>query len=90
MDAWVILNDARRMPFVAWQFPSEHVLQRQALLRRVAPLTQAIIRQRNHAQGYPIGNTCLIARDEQCLLRLRQIRQIRDILRPPSRFFIFL
>ena len=65
MDAVMILDDAQRMPFVAWQPPSERVLQLQAVMRRVDQLTQAIIREhsRAHAQGYPINSTGLIARD---------------------------
>ena len=65
LDAVMILDYAQRMPFVAWQPPSERVLQRQAVMRRVNPLTQAIIREhsRAHAQGYPINSTGLIARD---------------------------
>ena len=65
LDAVMILDDAQRMPFVAWKPPSERVLQLQAVMRRVNPLTQAIIREhsRAHAQGYHIGSTGLIARD---------------------------
>ena len=42
------------MPFVAWP-PSEPVLQRQAVMRWIDPLTQAIIREqsRSHVQDYP-------------------------------------
>ncbi len=71
MDALLILDDAQRMPFVAWQPPSEHVLQLQALTRRMEQLKQAIIRERNrsHAQGYPIRSTHLIARDIQGHIR---------------------
>ena len=49
----------------------ERVLQLQALTRRSDPLKQAIIRERNrsHAQGYPIRNTRLIARDIQVHIR---------------------
>ena len=62
---------AQRMPFVAWPPPCERVLQLQALTRRSDPLKQAIIRERNrsHAQGYPIRNTHLIARDIQVHIR---------------------
>ena len=65
LDAVMILDYAQRMPFVAWQPPSERVLQLQAVMRRVDQLTQAIIREhsRAHAQGYHIGSTGLIARD---------------------------
>ena len=65
MDAVMILDDAQRMPFVAWKSPSERVLQRQAVMRRMDQLTQAITGEHNraHAQGYHIGNTGLSARD---------------------------
>ena len=65
LDAVMILDDAQRMPFVAWQPPSECVLQRQAVSRRLDQLTQAITGEHNraHAQGYHINSTGLIARD---------------------------
>ena len=65
LDAVMILDYAQRMPFVAWKPPSERILQRQAVMRRVDPLKQAIIREqsRSHAQDYPIESTRLIARD---------------------------
>ena len=67
MDALMILDYAQRMPFVAWQPPSERVLQLQAVMRRIGQLKQAIIRERNraHAQDYHIESTRLIARDIQ-------------------------
>ena len=82
MDAVMILDDAQRMPFVAWQPPSERVLQRQAVMRRVDQLTQAIIREhsRAHAQGYHINSTGLIARDMAVHIRhlKRRIPYLED------------
>ena len=82
LDAVMILDDAQRMPFVAWKPPSERILQRQAVMRRVNPLTQAIIREhsRAHAQGYPIHSTGLIARDMAVPIRhlKRRIPYLED------------
>ena len=82
LDAVMILDDAQRMPFVAWKPPSERVLQLQAVMRRVNQLTQAIIREhsRAHAQGYPINSTGLIARDMAVHIRhlKRRIPYLED------------
>jgi transposase len=48
IDAGVILEYLRRMPFKAWQPPSDEVLEIQALSRRLLQLTVERTRERNH------------------------------------------
>jgi transposase len=48
IDAEVILEYLQRMPFKAWQPPSEEVLEIQALSRRLLQLTVERTRERNH------------------------------------------
>lgn len=71
IDAQLILDYSQRMPFVAWQPPSEEVLQLQAITRRIAQLKVAITREANrlHAVGYRASTTDLIDRDIQVHIR---------------------
>ena len=59
------------MPFVAWQPPSEEVLQLQAITRRISHLKIETTREKNrlHAEGYRTGLTDLVAHDIELHIR---------------------
>jgi len=53
VDAVVLLEFVRRMPFEAWQPPAQEILDLRALMRRIGALTVAQTQERNrrHAAG---------------------------------------
>jgi len=71
IDAQLILDFAQRMSFVAWQPPSDEVLQLQAITRRITQLKVEITRERNrlHADQYRANATHLIEQDIQVHIR---------------------
>ena len=71
IDAQLILDYGQRMPFISWQPPSENMLQRQAITRRITQLKSESQREKNrlHAESYRATPTDLIERDIQVHIR---------------------
>jgi len=65
VDAGVLLEFARRMPFEAWQPLAQEILDLRAIVRRVGALTLTRTRERNrlHAAGRTAELTSAIAWD---------------------------
>jgi len=65
VDAGVLLEFARRMPFEAWQPPAAEILDLRAIVRRIGALTVARTQERNrlHAAGRTAELTSAIAWD---------------------------
>ena len=79
VDAQLILDYGRRMPFARWQPPSDEVLQLQAITRRISQLKVELNREANRldAEDYKVATTDFIERDIQVNLRHLNRRMVR-------------
>jgi len=79
-DAWIILEYAERMPFVAWRAPRAEVLELRAISRRIAVLTVERTRERCrlHAAQATQRTAPLISHDIEVNIRHleRRIEQL--------------
>jgi transposase len=77
LDAEVILEFARRMPFVAWEPPIRQRLDLRALTRRMAGLKLALQQERNrlHCVSLSVEITALVRKDIQ-----RHLKQLEGHL----------
>jgi transposase len=78
VDAQLILDYGQRMRFVAWQPPTDEVLQLQAITRRISQLKIERTREANrlHAEAYHVGTTALVERDIQVHIRHLERRMV--------------
>jgi transposase len=71
VDAGVLLEYARRMPFEPWQPPAPEILDLRAVVRRIGALTVTRVQERNrlHAAGHCAELTGAIAWDIEAHLQ---------------------
>jgi transposase len=82
IDAWVLLEFVRRMPFVSWQPPREAALTLRAFARRIAALVKIRSQEKNrlHATEHCRELPAAIRNDIEVNLRHldRRIRQLEE------------
>lgn len=85
LDAKVLLELVRRMPFVAWQPPRRPALELRALARRIAALTKMRSQEKNrlHATNHCAELPDAISRDIEVNLRHLE-RRIERLTKWPS------
>lgn len=82
IDAQVLLEFVKRMPFQAWQPPSANRLQLRALARRIGALTQTKAQEKNrlHSTEFGLHLHQAIRRDLEAHIRYleRQIQKLEE------------
>ncbi len=79
VDAGVLLEYARRMPFVRWQAPRRALSELRALGRRMEDLTGASRDEKNRAHAEGIGRGSSVVRDDIAVNLRHLSRRIRKI-----------
>ena len=71
LDAEVLLEFARRMPFTAWVPPEPEHLDLRGISRRIAALVKTLQQEKNrlHAASQSTEMTCLVRRDVEVNIR---------------------